>query len=78
MSSQVTLLPLAIIAGLVFGFDGLPSDLLVDYVFLRPGSRKQESEADYIGLCKTLSEQIVALRRATLLTSGSDDGGSML
>ncbi|KAI4748712.1 hypothetical protein E4T50_00973 [Aureobasidium sp. EXF-12298] len=53
MSSYVVFLPVALVASLLLQMGDI-GDLItrtvVDLAFLRPGSRKQESEADYIGL----------------------------
>ncbi|THY34900.1 hypothetical protein D6D01_01771 [Aureobasidium pullulans] len=53
MSSYFVFLPVAIVASLLLGLGDVGNvftRMVVDLVFLRPGSRKQESEADYIGL----------------------------
>ncbi|GAB7354473.1 hypothetical protein MBLNU459_g4948t3 [Dothideomycetes sp. NU459] len=53
MSSYAALLPIAIVATLALGLGDIGNvftRMIVDLTFLRPGSRKQESEADYIGL----------------------------
>lgn len=42
MSSTVSLLPIAVIAGLVLGLGDVLPRLAVDLAFLRPGSRNQE------------------------------------
>ncbi|KAG9797404.1 hypothetical protein KCU95_g2714, partial [Aureobasidium melanogenum] len=53
MSSYAVFLPVAIVASLLLGLGDIGNvftRMVVDLAFLRPGSRKQESEADYIGL----------------------------
>ncbi|KAL1305806.1 hypothetical protein AAFC00_003969 [Neodothiora populina] len=50
MSSTVMILPVAVIAGLFLGLPDVFPQMAVDLAFLKPGSRAQESEADYIGL----------------------------
>ncbi|KAH0396619.1 hypothetical protein KCU89_g9122, partial [Aureobasidium melanogenum] len=53
MSSYAVFLPVAIVASLLLGLGDVGNvftRMVVDLAFLRPGSRKQESEADYIGL----------------------------
>ncbi|KAK4987550.1 metalloendopeptidase [Elasticomyces elasticus] len=50
MSSASVLLPIAWLASICLGIDLGIGNLIVDLGFLRPGSRRQESEADYIGL----------------------------
>ncbi|KAK8202273.1 metalloendopeptidase [Zalaria obscura] len=53
MSGYMVLMPLAIVASVLIGAGDIGDFLTrmaVDIGFMRPGSRKQESEADYIGL----------------------------
>ncbi|TKA55287.1 hypothetical protein B0A49_10526, partial [Cryomyces minteri] len=50
MSQAFVMLPLVIAAGLTIGAPDWASRMVVDLAFTMPGSRKQESEADYIGL----------------------------
>lgn len=50
MSQSFILLPVAIIASFLIGLDVGLGQMAIDLAFLRPGSRSQESEADYIGL----------------------------
>lgn len=50
MSQSFVWLPVAIVASFIVGIDFGIGRLLVDLAFLKPGSRAQESEADYIGL----------------------------
>lgn len=50
MSQSNFLLAFAVIGSLLLGIDAGFGNLFVDYAFMRPGSRAQESEADYIGL----------------------------
>ena len=42
MSQTYLVIPLALLASYLFDVSGNISQLLVDYAFLRPGSRKQE------------------------------------
>ncbi|KAL9117763.1 MAG: hypothetical protein Q9187_005699, partial [Circinaria calcarea] len=44
------ILPIAWLGSFIFDVSGQLSFALLDYAYNRPGSRKQESEADYIGL----------------------------
>lgn len=58
LSAVAVLLPIAIIGGLLLGFSDFgASQMIVDLAFLRPGGRKQESEADYIGLSEPVFAQ---------------------
>jgi metalloendopeptidase OMA1, mitochondrial len=50
MSSGFVLSLGGIVALYIFGFPDFASRLLLTLGFERPGSRKQEAEADYIGL----------------------------
>lgn len=50
MSQGFVLLPLIVALDFTLGVPGGLSRMLLDLAFQRPGSRKQESEADYIGL----------------------------
>lgn len=50
MSSSWILIAMASVASLFLGIDPGFGNAFVDLAFMRPGSRSQESEADYIGL----------------------------
>ncbi|KAM0716505.1 hypothetical protein Q7P37_007950 [Cladosporium fusiforme] len=50
MSQSNFLLVFAVLGSLVLGIDPGFGNLFVDLAFMRPGSRAQETEADYIGL----------------------------
>lgn len=50
MSQSNFLLVFAVIGSLFLGIDPGFGNIFVDLAFMRPGSRAQESEADYIGL----------------------------
>lgn len=50
LSRVIPLLAVAYVGSLALGIDAGLGSTIVDLAFLRPGSRSQESEADYIGL----------------------------
>ncbi|KAF2859476.1 hypothetical protein K470DRAFT_258815 [Piedraia hortae CBS 480.64] len=50
LSKSAILLPMAIVGSLLFGLDPGIGQWATNLVFTLPGSRQQESEADYIGL----------------------------
>lgn len=76
MSQAYVLLPLALAAFQQLGlgdFAGM-SRILIDLAFLRPGSRKQEAEADHIGLL-IMSEACYDPRAAVDLWTRMDELG---
>ncbi|KAL2047239.1 hypothetical protein N7G274_001258 [Stereocaulon virgatum] len=50
LSSYVYLVPLAFLAAYTIDISGQMASFILDLILSRPGSRKMESEADYIGL----------------------------
>ena len=50
LSHQIYLLPITVLLAYVLDISGGLSQFVLDLVLNRPGSRKMESEADYIGL----------------------------
>nr|OQO32186.1 hypothetical protein B0A51_00555 [Rachicladosporium sp. CCFEE 5018] len=50
MSSSFILMGIALIGSAIIGLDFGFGRMIIDFAFLRPGSRAQEQEADYIGL----------------------------
>ena len=50
LSQLFIVLPIALALSFVFDVSGQISQTALEYAYMRPGSRKQESEADHIGL----------------------------
>ena len=75
MSSGAVMSVALVFLSLFLGLPDFGSRILLELGFERPGSRKQESEADYIGL--SMHPQGTDARSAKL-TELSDDGPELL